>query len=208
MARQYHPLSSLLVLFVLVCLVQSKLSHQLLTFCKDEVDIESCATAHLDTGRSLYDIFDAMTTNVSSLEDMCENQTLTLYPCIGPCVLEFRASIYGHLENVCSFLRWIRWEEECWTEQWALEARHCYRWLYPHHRTEDPAHGLYPVPYRVYDRASIAQECFPSASATGSDKCPYYQTWVFEMLLPHYFELHGYPDGFNHIPDSIGFPGI
>ncbi|GFR58785.1 hypothetical protein ElyMa_001777000 [Elysia marginata] len=206
MVKSYNILENLLVLCLFVCIAQSRLSHQLLTFCKDDVDIEKCATTHLDTSISIYDIFDTMTTNVSRLEEMCENTSF--YPCIGACVLEFRASIYSHLDNVCTMLRWIDWEEECWTEQWAVEARRCYRWIYPNHRTANAHHGLYPVPYRVYDRAVIARDCFPTASDTLADKCSYYQTWIFQQLLPQYFELHGYPEGFDHIQDTIGFPGL
>ncbi|GFR58787.1 hypothetical protein ElyMa_001777100 [Elysia marginata] len=199
---------SLLLLTLVVCSGQAFMedSHDLLVFCRDHMNIENCARTNADTSLSLYDIFDTMTTNVSSLEEMCQNQTVS--SCIGPCILEFRATIFGYLQQVCAYLTWIRWEEECWTDQWALEARQCYRWIYPRHRTENPYHGLYPVPYRVYDRAVIARDCFPTASDTVADKCSFYQTWIFQKLLPQYFELHGYPEGFDHIPDQIGFPGI
>ncbi|GFR58789.1 hypothetical protein ElyMa_001777200 [Elysia marginata] len=176
--------------------------------CRDEVGIETCATTHLDTSLSLYDIFDMMTTNVSRVEAMCKGLRRRLSPCIRPCFAEFSASKYGYLENVCSFVRWIRWQEECWTEQWAVEARQCYRWLYPHFRTDYPYLGLYPEPYRVYDRASIARDCFPTASRSVADKCSYYQSWVFQKILPNYYDLHGYPEEFDHVPDSFGFPGM
>ncbi|KAK3709169.1 hypothetical protein RRG08_030848 [Elysia crispata] len=210
MERLCAVLVGLLLLYSFVCIGDAYMesSHDLLTFCRDYVDIENCAKTHSDPTFSLYDIYDTMTTNVSQLEQMCEKQNPHLANCIGLCFLEFRSSIYSHLQNVCTYVTWISWEEECWTEQWALEARECYRWLYPYHRTENPAHGLYPVPYRVYDRATIAQDCFPTASKTVPSKCSYYQTWIFQKLLPQYFELHGYPEGFDHIPDNVGFPGI
>ncbi|KAK3709165.1 hypothetical protein RRG08_030845 [Elysia crispata] len=203
MARPHPTLLNLLLIILPICLDLSFAESNDLLSCRD--DIENCATTHLDTNLSLYDIFELMKTNISRLEQMCEIQRRTFHPCIERCILEFLASKYSYLENVCSFKRWIVLQKECWTQQWLVEARECYRWLYPHFSTEYPRHGLYPIPYRVYDRASIARECFPTSRAA-DDKCSYYQTWIFQKLLPHYYEMYGYPEEFEHIPDSIGFP--
>ncbi|RUS76554.1 hypothetical protein EGW08_015686 [Elysia chlorotica] len=208
-----RPCTALVHLLLFCCFVRfgeclTESSHDLLLYCRDEIGIGSCAANHGDPSVSLYDTFVNMANNLSRLEDMCENQFLNLSSCIAPCLAEFRASKYSHLQAVCTLLRWIEWEEECWTEQWVIEARDCHRWLYPPDRTENPEHGFYPTPYRTYDRATIARDCFPTASDSMPPKCRYYQTWVFLKLLPQYYELHGYPEGFDHVSDYIGFPGL
>lgn len=209
MAQRYLPAVSVLVLGLLILLDQCSCTevYDDLLKCRDEVDIENCATSLLDTSISINDVFNLITTNITRVEEMCQGTNKRLYPCIEPCYIEFSSSKYGHLANVCGFLRWIRWEEECWTPQWAMEASDCYRRIYPHFSTDFPHLGLYPIPYRPYDRASIALECFPTARAA-DNKCSYYQTWIFQKILPHYYELHGYPEDFDHIPDSLGFPGL
>ncbi|GFO31524.1 hypothetical protein PoB_005802900 [Plakobranchus ocellatus] len=136
MANQSSALFFLVTFSVCLCegLCFMESSRDLLTFCRDYVDIESCAHNNFDTNITLFDIFDLMITNVSMIEDVCQNNIMGLLSCIGPCILEFRTSTFSHLYSVCIYERWIEWEESCWTEQWGVEARQCYRWLYPHHR--------------------------------------------------------------------------
>ena len=50
----------------------------LLTFCRDSVDIEGCARTHLETSLTLFELFDIMTRDVARLERMCEVSTLDI----------------------------------------------------------------------------------------------------------------------------------